>query len=108
MPQISESSARPKKPVLILGAGVSGLSTGIILQKNGFQTKIWAKDVPPNTTSNTAAAFWYPFIVNPPEKAARWAEITLDFLLKHRVSDSKSGTYPIEVGEIFVHPKEDP
>lgn len=32
------------KKLFILGAGVSGLSTGILLLKKGYKVTIWAKD----------------------------------------------------------------
>jgi D-amino-acid oxidase len=48
----------------VLGCGVSGLSTAILLQRrfqNGPGTvTIYAKDLPPNTTSNVAGASWSP------------------------------------------------
>lgn len=54
--------------VLVIGCGVSGLSTGIALLKEGYKVTIWAKDLPPNTTSNKAAAVWYPFLAAPVDK----------------------------------------
>jgi glycine/D-amino acid oxidase-like deaminating enzyme len=63
------ASMTNKKDILVLGAGVSGLSTGILLLKAGYDVHIWAKDLPPNTTSNIAAAFWYPYLCNPRDKA---------------------------------------
>ena len=47
-------------PVAVLGSGVVGLSTARLLQDSGFQVTIYAKDLPPNTTSNVAGGFWYP------------------------------------------------
>jgi D-amino-acid oxidase len=47
-------------PVAVLGSGVVGLSTARMLQDAGFQVTIYAKDLPPNTTSNVAGGFWYP------------------------------------------------
>ncbi|HKY44489.1 MAG TPA: FAD-dependent oxidoreductase [Pyrinomonadaceae bacterium] len=48
----------------VLGCGVSGLSTALLLQRrfqNGPGTvTIYAKDLPPNTTSNIAGAWWSP------------------------------------------------
>ncbi len=48
----------------VLGCGVSGLSTALLLQRhfqNGPGTvTIYAKDLPPNTTSNVAGAWWSP------------------------------------------------
>jgi D-amino-acid oxidase len=47
-------------PAAVLGSGVVGLSTARLLQDSGFQVTIYAKDLPPNTTSNVAGGFWYP------------------------------------------------
>lgn len=44
----------------VLGSGVAGLSTARLLQDSGFDVTIYAKDLPPNTTSNVAGGFWYP------------------------------------------------
>jgi len=53
----------------VLGCGVSGLSTARLLQRhfNGVVT-IYAKDLPPNTTSNIAGGFWSPTSVFEPEQ----------------------------------------
>jgi len=59
-------SARRNSPTkfAVIGCGVSGLSTAILLQRrfqNGPGTvTIYAKDLPPNTTSNIAGAHWSP------------------------------------------------
>jgi D-amino-acid oxidase len=47
----------------VLGCGVMGLSTARLLQLRGFPVTIYAKDLPPNTTSNIAAAQWSPVSV---------------------------------------------
>jgi len=57
------SSRRPRR-FAVLGCGVSGLSTARLLQQRyqdgpGTVT-IYAKDLPPNTTSNIAGASWSP------------------------------------------------
>jgi D-amino-acid oxidase len=48
----------------VVGCGVNGLSTARLLQRrfqNGPGTvTIYAKNLPPETTSNIAGAFWYP------------------------------------------------
>lgn len=97
-----------KDEVLILGAGVSGLSTGVLLALNKYKPIIWAKDLPPNTTSNAAAAVWYPFHADPPDKVARWARTTLDFFLGNVVNDENSGVYKNTVTEIFSEQEPDP
>jgi D-amino-acid oxidase len=47
----------------VLGCGVMGLSTARLLQQKGFAATIYAKDLPPHTTSNIAAAQWAPVSV---------------------------------------------
>lgn len=44
----------------VLGCGVVGLSTARLLQESGFAVTLYAKDLPPNTTSNVAGGWWYP------------------------------------------------
>ena len=60
---IAHKSPRPTK-FAVLGCGVSGLSTARLLQRryqNGPGTvTIYAKDLPPDTTSNIAGAWWSP------------------------------------------------
>ncbi len=65
-----------KKKVLVLGCGVIGLTSGIRLLENDYEVEIIAASIPPDTTSNVATAYWYPFRVNPPEKVLPWASLT--------------------------------
>lgn len=45
----------------VLGCGVNGLSTARLLQRQfGGTVTIYAKDLPPETTSNIAGGFWSP------------------------------------------------
>jgi glycine/D-amino acid oxidase-like deaminating enzyme len=59
------SPARSRTPrFAVLGAGVNGLSTARLLQRRygnaGATVTIYAKDLPPDTTSNIAGGFWSP------------------------------------------------
>jgi D-amino-acid oxidase len=60
---IARRQPRPTR-FAVLGCGVSGLSTALLLQRR-FQhgpgtVTIYAKDLPPDTTSNIAGAWWSP------------------------------------------------
>lgn len=55
-------------PVAVLGCGAVGLATARLLQEAGFPVSIYAKDLPPNTTSNIAGGQWFPFLVSDPDK----------------------------------------
>ncbi len=48
-------------PVAVIGAGVMGLSTARLAQEAGFPVTIYAKDMPPHTTSNVAGGQISPF-----------------------------------------------
>ncbi len=41
-------------PVAVIGAGALGLTTARLLQEAGYTVAVYAKDLPPNTTSNIA------------------------------------------------------
>jgi glycine/D-amino acid oxidase-like deaminating enzyme len=47
----------------VLGCGALGLTTARILQDRGFSVTIYARDLPPLTTSNVAGGQWGPFTV---------------------------------------------
>ena len=55
-------------PVAVVGCGAVGLATARLLQEAGATVTIYAKDLPPNTTSNIAGGQWFPFMVSEPEK----------------------------------------
>jgi glycine/D-amino acid oxidase-like deaminating enzyme len=44
----------------VLGCGVIGLSTARLLQRRGGSVTIYARDLPPETTSNVSGALWMP------------------------------------------------
>jgi D-amino-acid oxidase len=53
----------PADRCAVIGCGAVGLATARLLQRRGAAVTIYAKDVPPNTTSNMAGAQWGPFSV---------------------------------------------
>lgn len=94
--------------VLVIGAGVSGLSTGILLQRAGYDVEIWAKDLPPDTTSDVAAAFWYPYLCFPRDKAIVWSKYSREFLTEHALPDPESGCVVRTFTELFEQKVEEP
>ena len=47
----------------VLGCGAVGLATARLLQRRGFQVTIYARELPPQTTSNIAGGQWSPVSV---------------------------------------------
>lgn len=68
----------------VLGCGVIGLSTARLLQRKGFQVTIYAKDLPPETTSNVAGALWAPVSVFEENKVT--SEFINQFNLASKIS----------------------
>lgn len=52
--------ATTKRRAAVIGSGVIGLSTARVLQDAGFDVTIYARDLPPLTTSNMSGAQWSP------------------------------------------------
>jgi len=50
----------------VIGCGVIGLTTALVLLERGWDVAIYARDVPPNTTSNMSGAQWSPTSVFDP------------------------------------------
>jgi D-amino-acid oxidase len=50
---------------IVLGAGVIGLSVSRTLATAGYDVEFWAAERTPNTTSDVAAAVWYPYRAYP-------------------------------------------
>jgi D-amino-acid oxidase len=67
--------------VAIVGAGVSGLTCGVVLVERGYHVSIFAKETGRQTTSGAAAAVWFPYHVEPPERVIPWALDTYRVLL---------------------------
>ncbi len=85
---------------IVIGCGVSGLSTGIRLVEAGWQVEIWARELPPHTTSNIAAAIWYPYKALPQDRVLAWGERTLE-VFYDLAKDSESGIVIAESIEVF-------
>ncbi len=65
---LQHALATPYRDVAVLGCGAVGLATARLLQDHGFTVTIYARDLPPNTTSNIAGASWAPVTVVDPER----------------------------------------
>lgn len=73
MPRVS--GAEPD--VLVIGAGVCGLTTAICLAEAGLGVTIRAARPPLETTSAAAGAIWGPHLVEKDGPVTRWGQVTL-------------------------------
>ena len=59
--------------VIVVGAGVIGLSCAVRLLEAGHSVDVVARDLPLETTSAVAAALWYPYRAYPYERVTSWS-----------------------------------
>ena len=72
--------ALPQQDVVVIGAGVNGLTTGICLAEAGHTVTIRTAAMPDQTTSVAAGAIWGPVHLGSDERALTWAEHSLKIL----------------------------
>jgi len=64
---------RPDR-IVVVGAGVVGLSCALRLLQAGHRVDVLARDLPRETTSSVAAALWYPHLALPQDKVTAWGK----------------------------------
>jgi D-amino-acid oxidase len=62
---------------IVIGAGVTGLTTAICLAEAGWPVQIWTAEAPQQTTSAVAGALWGPSFQEPMAKTLAWTERSL-------------------------------
>ena len=62
---------------LVIGCGVSGLTTAVCLAEAGLRVGVRTAAAPAGTTSAVAGALWLPYLVEPRERVAGWGAVTL-------------------------------
>jgi D-amino-acid oxidase len=82
--------------IAIIGAGVSGLTCGVVLAENGFEVHLFAADLISKTTSAVAAAMWFPYDAKPADKVVPWALESYD-VFRALTHDPATGVSMIEL-----------
>ena len=97
--------------VIVIGAGVAGLSCAAELARAGQRVAVWTAAPPQETTSAVAAAFWYPYLVEPLVRVGPWSAIGYERfaeLAGDPARGAAAGVYMREAIEIFPAPVPDP
>lgn len=100
LPRYSEAVPASDPDVLVIGAGVTGLTTAICLAEAGAPVRLVAADPPRQTTSVAAGALWGPHLVGMDDRIGRWSEVTLDRLtgLASPAGDAPAGVVHLADG----------
>jgi len=80
----------------IIGAGVSGLTCGVLLAERGYGVTIFAEELGERTTSAAAAAIWFPYDAEPADKVIAWSLVTYE-RLRLLAGQQNSGVNMIEL-----------
>jgi D-amino-acid oxidase len=88
-----------KHRVAIVGAGVSGLTCGILLAEHGYRTAIFAEETGQRTTSAAAGAIWYPYDAEPANAVIAWAVKTYKVLVDIS-QEARTGVSMIELRQL--------
>jgi len=93
--------------VIVVGAGVTGLTSAVCLAERGADVHVIARDLPLETTSAVAAAWWYPYRALPQDRVMAWARRSYD-VFAELAADARSGVVMRDGVEVHRTPQADP
>ena len=96
----------PDERVTIIGAGVTGLTTAVVLAEAGHPVRVVADEIPGHT-SLAAGAMWGPYLVEPKAMVDAWSQRSLE-LFRDLASDAATGVRVSSGVEATRHHEEAP
>jgi D-amino-acid oxidase len=78
-----------RERAVVVGAGVTGLTTAVVLAEAGIDVAVVADEIP-GTTSLAAGAMWGPYLVEPKDKVDRWSQVSLE-VFRELANDPATG-----------------
>jgi D-amino-acid oxidase len=91
----------PPLQIVVVGAGVIGLTAALELRSRGHAVTVLTRDELAATTSAVAAAIWYPFLAEPRARVLPWAAATFR-VLQRLARDPATGVRMQPVVEGFA------
>jgi D-amino-acid oxidase len=93
--------------VIVIGAGVVGLTCAVRLLEAGHRVDVLARDLPRETTSAVAAALWYPYRALPQDRVTAWSAASYDELARLAKEDG-TGVRMLPGTEVLTSSAPDP
>ncbi|MFB6961916.1 FAD-dependent oxidoreductase [Streptomyces sp. NPDC056309] len=63
----------PGIEVTVVGGGVIGLTTAVVLAERGRRVRVWTREPAERTTSAVAGALWWPYRIEPESLVGEWS-----------------------------------
>jgi D-amino-acid oxidase len=92
--------------VVVVGAGVIGLSCAVRLAEAGHRVDVLARDLPLETTSVVAAALWYPYKALPAHRVTAWSAASYDVFAE--LAKQETGVRMLVGTEVLPRRTQDP
>ncbi|MES5818077.1 FAD-dependent oxidoreductase [Streptomyces sp. RG80] len=82
--------------VVVVGGGVIGLTTAVVLAERGERVRVWTRDPVERTTSAVAGALWWPYRIEPAASARAWALRSLEVYEELAADPDRTGVRMVE------------
>ncbi|MFI1171237.1 FAD-dependent oxidoreductase [Streptomyces melanogenes] len=82
--------------MIVLGGGVIGLTTAVVLAESGRQVRVWSRDPVGETTSAVAGALWWPYRIEPAGRVGDWALASLRVYEELAADPGRTGVRLVE------------
>ncbi|AIV32920.1 MULTISPECIES: FAD-dependent oxidoreductase [unclassified Streptomyces] len=82
--------------VVVVGGGVIGLTTAVVLAERGRRVRLWTREPVERTTSVVAGGLWWPYRIEPVALAQSWALRSLDVYEELSARPEETGVRMVE------------
>ncbi|MFD9885736.1 FAD-dependent oxidoreductase [Streptomyces alboflavus] len=85
-----------KADVTIIGGGVIGLTTAVLLAERGHSARVWTRDPVERTTSAVAGGLWWPYRIEPEALVGGWSTRSLEVYEELAADAERTGVRMVE------------